>query len=89
VEEKLNEVNRNTANHRSFTKRMYNWVNGLMVVKYLNTAHQKYYNELPVIQAAGKLLQHSGLKGGADWGAMELLHIYREIQRSQYYAIPL
>lgn len=89
VDKKLDEVNRNTANHRSFVKRIYNWFNGFMVVKYLNATHQKYYTELPVAKAAGTLLQNSGVKSGDGKGALELLHIYREIQRDQHYAIPL
>jgi hypothetical protein len=89
VEEKLDEVNRNTANHSSFVKRIYNWFNGFMIVKYLNTTHRKYYTEIPVEQAAETLLEKSGVKADHSKGVLGLLQIYREIQRSQNYSTPL
>lgn len=89
VENKLDEVNQNTANYKSFVKRIYNWFNGFMVVKYLNTTHQKHYSEIPVEKAAGTLLEYSGVKADHDKGVLELLKIYREIQRGRNYTTPL
>ena len=89
VEKKLDEVNQNTANYRSFVKRIYNWFNGFMIVKYLNTTHKKYYTEIPVEKAAETLLENSGVKADHDKGVLGLLQIYREIQRGQNYTTPL
>ena len=89
LEQKLDEVNQNTANYKSFVKRFYNWFNGFMVVKYLNTSHHKHYTEIPVERAASTLLKNSGMKADRDAGVLELLQIYREIQRSRNYLTPL
>ncbi len=89
VEKKLEEVNQHTANSSSFIKRFYSWFNGFMVVKYLNTMHRKYYAEIPVEKAAGTLLHQAGLKDEYGLGVLELLKIYRQIQRSRNYTIPL
>ena len=89
LEQKLDEVNQNTANYKSFVKRFYNWFNGFMVVKYLNTSHQKHYIEISVERAAVTLLKNSGVKADSGMGVLELLQIYREIQRSRNYLTPL
>ncbi len=89
VEKKLDEVNRNTANRSMFVKRFFQWFNGFMVVKYLNNSHQDHYTKIPVEEGAGTLLQNAGVDTGGGKEALELLKIYRNMQRSQYYTIPL
>ncbi|HJX71071.1 MAG TPA: hypothetical protein VJ346_03935 [Bacteroidales bacterium] len=89
VKSKIDEVNGNTGNRKAFIKRFYNWFNGLMVVKYLNSSHAKHYAEIPAEEAAGILLQNKGLKAEHGKGMSELLKIYRTIQQCQNYTIPL
>lgn len=87
--EKINEINQNTGSKPSFIKRVYNWFNAFMVVKFLNTAHQKHYDKLPVSKAAGLLLQKKGYTGKKNTGSKALLTTYRYIQRSTHYTIHL
>lgn len=55
-EEKVNEIQTNTANPDSFRKRFFLWFNGFRVVKYLNYVHRNYYTKIPVRHAVTNLL---------------------------------
>jgi glycosyltransferase involved in cell wall biosynthesis len=89
LEQKIAEVNGNTGNCKAFTKRFYNWFNGLMLIKYLNYCHAAYCAEVPVEKAAYILLQEKGLKPEHGTGITELLKAYRKIQQGQDYTILL
>ncbi|MFO7851836.1 MAG: glycosyltransferase [Bacteroidota bacterium] len=79
--EKINEINNNTASQASFKKRFFNWFNMFRVVKYLNFTHSgPYLNKIPVDKAAFNLLEKTGrnIPGSEVYG---LLRIYREMER--------
>ncbi|MFB6340569.1 glycosyltransferase [Saccharicrinis sp. FJH62] len=44
AEEKLMELNQNTANIQTFTKRFFDLFNAFFIVKYLNESHLQYFN---------------------------------------------
>jgi hypothetical protein len=58
--DKLQEIVANTSGLQSFTKRFYSRFDGLMIIKYLNFAHQGTYIKVPVRQAVEEFLKISG-----------------------------
>ena len=80
LSEKLNEIRKNTATYTSFQKRFYSWFDGFMVVKYLNVAHQYFYEKIPVVQALNiffkKIDYHTN-----NHSSSELLEEFRELDR--------
>lgn len=58
-QDKLEEINRNSASPESFVKRFYGWFDGFMVVKYLNYSHQEHFKKLPVCEAVVVFLERT------------------------------
>lgn len=79
--EKIIEINNNTASKASFKKRFFNWFNMFRIVKYLNFTHSgPYLNKIPVDKAAFNLLEKTG-KSLPESGVYGLLRIYRQMER--------
>jgi hypothetical protein len=78
---KLTEIKVNTSNYDSYKKRFFNWFNMFKIVKYLNFAHQKFYNKKEVVQEAGLLLESVG-NGSVINNAEKLLLFYRELEKN-------
>lgn len=78
LRDKVKEIKRNTGSKTTFVKRFYSWFNPLMVVKYLNYAHQKYFYMPAITDAAKTLLEILNYKQIEDLILLELLKIYRE-----------
>lgn len=72
--QKCNEVYNNAASQMQFVKRMFLWFNGFQVFKYLNFAHQSYFEKIPVERAAQLFLNKT------DMNVVELLRYFREMQ---------
>ena len=74
------QANANSASPEAFAKRFFGWFNGLKTVKYLNDSCRQVYGKQSADVAAGRLLKKSGHKN--NFTALELLHIYRKIERN-------
>ncbi len=70
-------ANANSSSLETFSKRFYNWFNGLQTVKYLNTGSM-CFPKIPVHQAANQLLEISGFPKQSDF---DLLSFYRKWER--------
>ena len=59
-EEKLAEINRNSATPESFRKRFFQVFDAFHVLKFLNMVHEKHYRQQNLPEAIGQLQEHSG-----------------------------
>jgi hypothetical protein len=80
-EQKIVEIRKNTANAQAFKKRFSNWFNMFKIVQYLNTAHLKIFNKIPVIQAAADFLQNIQITYTGN-SPENLLAFYRGLEKS-------
>jgi hypothetical protein len=76
---KIREIKGNTSGIQSFRKRFFGWFNMFKIVKYLNSAHDSFFNKKPVIECAAELLITIG-KDFRSGDASELLHYYRLLE---------
>lgn len=81
--ERINEINRNSASPESFRKRFFRWFNAFVVIKYLNFAHGRFFEKVPVLPASVELLSALGrrLPEGIEPG--EMLEIFRRMERGE------
>ncbi len=77
----LMQVGANSASPETFTKRFFDWFDGLQTVKYLNESCRRDYSKQPVEQAASSLLRKTGYDTTSFDTARELLQLYRKIER--------
>ncbi len=54
----IDTINNNIADVKNFNRKFYHWFNGFRVVKYLNFAHEKYFNKIPIENAVTTLLSN-------------------------------
>lgn len=76
---KIREIKRNTAGIQSFRKRFFGWFNMFRIVKYLNSAHDSFFEKKPVIECASELLLTIG-KDFRSNDASELLDYFRLLE---------
>lgn len=76
AEEALETINENCKNKRAFFNAFYNWFNGLMVLQFLNFAHDKYFEKVRISQAVMSICNLNATKN------IELLFFLRNKQRS-------
>lgn len=81
--EAVAEMRGNSASCSTFVKRFFAWMNGFRMLKFLNHAHNRYYEKIPVTVAAAVLAEKYGIKASPDEGAARLLNIFRNIQRGE------
>lgn len=82
---KIREINSNCSTPESFSKRFWHWFNMFKILKYLNFVHQKYFIKIPVSKAAAEFLERTGLGISGDLSTIELLKIFRKIQKEEKY----
>ena len=77
---KIAEIRENTADVAAFKKRFFDWFNMFKIVRFLNTAHQKLFAKIAVVQAAADFLQNIPVeyKGSSP---EDLLACYRSLER--------
>lgn len=51
----IHEVNGNSANIKTFTKRFFNWFDAFRILKYLNFSHEKHFKKSPLLLESNKL----------------------------------
>lgn len=59
-EEKLAEINRNSATPESFRKRFFQVFDAFQVLKFLNMVHERHYQQQNLPEAIRQLQEHSG-----------------------------
>lgn len=77
---KITEIQNNTAGMASFRKRFFEWFNMFKTVKYLNFAHQSFFQKKPVGESAAELLVQT-VSGTVPDNAKDLLLYYRSLER--------
>ncbi len=59
----IDRINKNCAQINSFSTHFFNWFNAFRIIKYINYAHEKYYQKQEVINAINNFLSaEKGLK---------------------------
>jgi hypothetical protein len=58
--DKLNEINQNSSSLGSFRKRFFQFFDGFLILRFLNLAHQKYYQQQNLSEAIKQLKEYSG-----------------------------
>jgi len=82
-EEKVSEIQANTAGPDTFQNRFFRWFNAFMVMKYLHFARDSFYENSPVEEAAGWLLKKYSSKnfGQENLSARQLLVQFRKMDK--------
>ncbi len=80
----LGHLNDNCSSVKVFEKRFFEVFNAFKVVKYLNFAHDGYFQKIPVADAASVLLTGIGVKMTGQTDVMSLLKIFRDLDRGSY-----
>jgi hypothetical protein len=76
---KIIEIKGNTAGIQSFRKRFFGWFNMFRIVKYLNSAHDSFFEKKPVNECASELLVAIGRNFRSN-NAAELLGYFRLLE---------
>ncbi|UCH14927.1 MAG: hypothetical protein JSV22_02915 [Bacteroidales bacterium] len=84
---KINEVNNNSGNINSFSRRLFNWFNAFTVIKYLNFCTENYYPRVNVISAVNALLSKLDLSPSEKTNEQKLLKLLRHHERNQNYTV--
>lgn len=80
--EALVEINNNSASYNTFCRRFYNNFNAFRALKFLNYAHEKTFNKIPVTKAAKVSLEKLIQTGiSEDLSVRDLLLKYRDIDK--------
>jgi len=82
---RLTEIQRHTASPQTFRKRLFHWLNGLRILKYVHYATAHGTPRIPVEEAAISLLRWRGLlpeDGETLTDAEALLRHYRRLDRA-------
>jgi len=81
IETVLEEINQNSSNLKSFIKRFYNWFDAFRVLKYMNFAHENYFEKQDLLDEAERLFANisNGKKVIKDY--QNLLKEYRDIEK--------
>lgn len=83
--DKISEINQNCSTPESFCKRFWYWFNMFKILKYLNFVHRKYFIKMPVRDAAAEFLERKGYGTYKGADILELLELFRKIQREGWY----
>jgi len=75
--EKISEIKENTTSYDSFRKRFFFWFDAFMLLKYLNFAHEKYFERKPVLGEALLLAKEIGIPISPEVTCTDLLKAFR------------
>ncbi len=78
----LNEINANSSNLKTFVKRFFNWFDAFRVLKYLNFAHENYFNKQALLQEVEQLTDKILLKKPKAKNHKSYLEIFRDLERN-------
>ena len=77
----MKEINENSSNIKTFTKRFYNWFDAFKILKYLNFAHETSYTKKPLLDEAEKLLKNKINVKPMQKDYKGYLEVYRSLER--------
>lgn len=77
----IKEINSNSSNIKTFTKRFYNWFDAFRVLKFLNFAHDNYYEKQALLNESEKLLLLISDKVVIEKTYKKYLKIFRSLER--------
>ncbi len=80
---RIHEIANNTSTLEAFTKRFYNWFNGLQIVKFLNYSHNEHFQKVDVVSQAQTLLNDILEDNSCYSGPGELLSAYRKLEKGK------
>ncbi len=81
----VEEVRANSSRLENFTKRFYLWFNAFRVLKFLNFAHEGWFEKQPVVDEAVRLLAQFGYSKVSKDVAV-VLEEYRKLDRKEWIA---
>ncbi|MBR4440997.1 MAG: glycosyltransferase [Bacteroidales bacterium] len=70
----------NSTSERTFMQRFFTWFDAFRMIKFLNFAHEKHINKMPVEQAAAQMAVNIGITDIPDT-TLGLLRMYRDMER--------
>lgn len=79
----LEKINANSPNLSTFDKRFFDWFTAFRVLKFLNFAHEGFFQKISAGQAANGLLQRLGL-GRRGSSEKDLLLFFRDLDRKGF-----
>ncbi|MBU8893052.1 MAG: glycosyltransferase [Bacteroidales bacterium] len=77
----IKEINGNSTTLITFTKRFFDWFNAFRVLKFLNFAHEKYYQKQSLLNEVEKLLVFLSIKESKKKTNKIYLEIFRKLER--------
>ncbi len=81
IHKAIQEINENSANIKTFTKRFFDWFNAFRVLKFLNFAHETYYQKQPLLNEAEKLMVLLAVKDANESTYKNYLEIFRKLEK--------
>ncbi len=77
----IEEINSNSSNIKTFTKRFFNWFDAFRVLKFLNFAHDNYYEKQALLNESEKLIQLLSDKVVVEKNYKNYLELFRSLER--------
>ena len=81
----LQRINNNCNSLPAFRKHFFHWFNGLRIIRYIHTAHERALSKIPLDQAASRLLKCMNHHPPKD--CQKLLETYRQMEKENPKAI--
>lgn len=79
--EAIHEINGNSSNIETFTKRFFRWFDAFRILKYLNFSHEKHFNKAPILVESGKLFQKITDSSLEVANPLGILETFRKLER--------
>ena len=77
-EEKLIELRQHSGSEKMFVKRFFNWFDGFMVLKFVHSARDNFYEQIEILDAAKALMKLNGKKFSENISKKEMLLEFRK-----------
>jgi hypothetical protein len=77
----LKEINSNSSNIKTFTKRFYNWFDAFRVLKFLNFAHENDFEKQELLKGSDKLFEKISDLQITEKTYKNYLEIFRSLER--------
>lgn len=81
IDKAIQEINENSSNIKTFTKRFFDWFNAFRVLKFLNFAHEEYYKKQPLLNETDKLLHLIPNENVCDKTYKNYLELFRNLEK--------
>lgn len=79
--ESICEINQNSANLNTFTKRFFHWFDAFRILKYLNFSHEKYFSKNSLLNEAKRLFRLISDENLDEENYEGILEQYRKLER--------